>query len=259
MKRKPASRLRRSKGVTATAFIVETDRPDGTPRGATVGEAGASPQRRCIATGEVRDRARLLRFVVGPDGTIVPDIDERLPGRGLWLTPRRDIVERAVAKRVFARAARRPVSVPSDLADRLENLLTRRCVDSLGLARRAGMAVAGFDRVGEAVRHGRAALLLCARDGAAGGRRKLSGLGRDLPCAEVLTAAELGAAFGRERIVHAALGGGKLCRRLQNDLEKLAGLRTAAGGPPAPEPAASQDEFRPEAPARERGGTEAHD
>ena len=216
--------------------------------------ADASPQRRCIATGAVRDRARLLRFVVGPDGTIVPDIDGRLPGRGLWLTPRRDIVARAVAKRVFARAARRQVSVPPDLADRLEILLARRCVDLLGLARRAGLAAAGFDRVGDAVRHGRAALLLCARDGAAGGRRKLAGLGRDLPCAEVLTAAELGAAFGRERIVYAAVGGGKLCRRLRDDLEKLAGLRETAGGP-----AASEDGFMPEAPAPEKDGTEAHD
>jgi uncharacterized protein len=184
----------------------------------------------------------------------VPDIDERLPGRGLWLTPRRDIVDRAIAKRVFARAARRQVLVPSDLADRLETLLARRVVDTLGLARRAGLAVAGFDRVGDAVRHGRAALLLCAGDGAAGGRRKLAELGRGLPCADSLTASELGAAFGRDRIVHAAVGGGKLCRRLQADLEKLAGLRAAAGGS-----AASEDGFRPEAPAREKDGTEAHD
>src|SRR4051794_3494873 len=212
-------------------------------------EAASSPTRRCIATGEVRDRAGFLRFVVGPDGTIVPDIDERLPGRGLWLTPRRDIVDRAIAKRVFSRAARRQVSVPPDLADRLENLLARRVVDSLGLARRAGLAVAGFDRVGDAVRHGRAALLLCARDGAAGGRRKLAELGRDLPCADALTASELGAAFGRDRIVHAAVGGGKLCRRLFADLEKLTGLRAAAPG--ADEPAAVDDELKPEAPAQE--------
>ena len=88
-------------GVEATAFHVE-QAAAGRRRGdGAVDETAASPQRRCIATGEVRDRARLLRFVVGPDGTIVPDIDERLPGRGLWLTPRRDIVDRAVAKRVF--------------------------------------------------------------------------------------------------------------------------------------------------------------
>lgn len=171
------------------------------------------------------------------------------------MTPCRDIVDRAVAKRAFARAARRPVSVSSDLADRLENLLARRCVDSLGLARRAGLAVAGFDRVCDAVRHGRAALLLCARDGAEGGRRKLAELGRGLPCAETLTATELGAAFGRDRIVHAAVGGGKLCRRLLADLDKLAGLRVA--GPSGS--AALKDGLKPEAPAQDKDGTEAHD
>jgi predicted RNA-binding protein YlxR (DUF448 family) len=224
-------------------------------------ETAASPRRRCIATGEIHDRGRLLRFVVGPDGTVVPDIEERLPGRGLWLLPRRDIVELAVARRAFARVARRAVSVPSDLAVRLEELLARRCVDSLGLARRAGLAVAGFDRVCEAVRDGRAGLLLCARDGASGGRRKLAGLARDLPCAETMTASELGAAFGRDRIVHAAVGGGKLSRRLLADLDKLAGLRAAAPGAAAVSDArTASPTITGRQPRRERRtGTEAHD
>src|SRR5205809_5522732 len=144
--------------------------------------AEVSPaQRRCIVTGEVRDRGSLLRFVVGPDGAIVPDVAARLPGRGLWLTSRRDIVDRAVAKRLFARAARRPVVAPAGLADRIESLLARRCCDALGLARRAGLAVAGVERVSEAANRGRAALLLFALDGAEGGRRRLTGLGRDRP------------------------------------------------------------------------------
>src|SRR5439155_21342069 len=179
--------------------------------------AAGPPQRRCIVTGEVRDRGALLRFVVGPDGAIVPDVEARLPGRGLWLTPRRDIVERAVAKRIFARAARRPVVAPPELADRVESLLARRCCDAVGLARRAGLAVAGFDRVSEAVRHGRAGLLLFALDGAEAGRRKLGAVGRGLPAATALSTAELGAAFGRERIVHAAVAGGPLSRRLLLD------------------------------------------
>jgi len=215
-------------------------------------EDESGPQRRCIAIGEVRDRDALIRFVVGPDGAIVPDVEARLPGRGLWLTPRRDIVERALAKRAFARAARRPVTMPPDLAERLEALLARRCGDSLGLARRAGLAVAGFDRVGDAVRSGRAALLLFALDGADAGRRKLSASRRDLPSAAVLTAEELGAAFGRERIVHVAVGGGALCRRLLLDLSRLAGFRTGAALEQA-------TDFAPAGPAPEDGGTKAHD
>jgi uncharacterized protein len=211
-----------------------------------------SPQRRCIVTGEVRDRGALVRLVVAPDGAIVPDIAARLPGRGLWLTPRRDIVDRAVAKRVFARVARRPVAASPELADRIESLLARRCCDALGLARRAGQAVAGFERVGEAARRGRIGLLLFALDGAEGGRGKLTALGRDLPLARVLTAAELGGAFGRERIVHAAVAGGPLCRRLLVDLLRLVGLRAGAA-------VDRGMDLAPAGPALLDGGTEAYD
>jgi uncharacterized protein len=170
----------------------------------------------------------LLRFVIGPDGAIVPDVAARLPGRGLWLTPRRDMVERAVAKRLFARAARRPVTVPPGLADRIEGLLAQRCRDGLGLARRAGLAVGGFEKVRLAVRAGDTAVLFEAVDAAAGGRRKMRGLGRGLPIAIALTAAEIGAAFGRDHMVHASVGAGPLSARLLTDAGRLAGFRAGA-------------------------------
>ncbi len=177
----------------------------------------------------------------------MPDVAARLPGRGLWLTPRRDIVERAVAKRLFARAARRPVTVPAGLADRIEALLVQRCIDAIGLARRAGLAVAGFERVADAARAGRAALLLAAVDGAAGGRRKIRAMMPELAaCLGVLTAAEIGAAFGREHVVNAALGPGPLCDRLIGDAEKIAGFRAAAAveraAPPVPAEPTRQDD-----------------
>lgn len=186
------------------------------------------PQRRCIVTGETHDRARLLRFVVGPDGTIVPDVDARLPGRGLWLLPRRDIVERAVTKRLFARAARRPVVMSPELADRCEALLARRCGDALGLARRAGVAVAGYERVSEAVRRGNAALLLFALDGAEAGRRRMAAGARGVTSAAALNAEELSGVFGRERVAFVAVGPGALCSRLLTELTRLAGFRAGA-------------------------------
>lgn len=137
-------------------------------------------------------------------------------------------MERAAAKRLFARAARRLVTVPPDLADRVEALLARRCGDAVGLARRAGSAVSGFDRVGETLRRGDAAALLFALDGAEGGRRRIGALGRELPAATVMTAAELGAAFGREHAVYVSIGPGPLCTRLLADLERLAGFRAGA-------------------------------
>jgi uncharacterized protein len=181
-----------------------------------------------------------LRFVVGPGGEIVPDVAASLPGRGLWLTPRRDALERAVAKRLFARAARRPVVLSSGLADRVEFLLAQRCCDAIGLARRAGLAVAGFEKVREAVGAGKVALLLSALDGAEGGRNKIRALGSGLPFATVLTSAEMGGVFGRDHVVNVALGGGRLTRRLLADAEKIAGFRSGAVVDRGAEPAASR-------------------
>ena len=170
-----------------------------------------------------------------------------LPGRGLWLTPRREILERAVAKRLFTRAARRPLSVPEGFADRVEALLAQRCCEAIGLARRSGLAVAGFEKVCEAVRAGKAALLLSALDGAEGGRGKIRALGRSLPLATVLTAIEMGAVFGRDHVVNVALGGGRLSSRLIGDAEKLAGFRSGAIVDRGAEPAVAR-------PARHDGG-----
>lgn len=213
-------------------------------------EQETGSRRRCIVTGEIRDRARLLRFVVGPDGAIVPDVDARLPGRGLWLQPSRDIVERAVAKRLFARAARQPVVMPPELADRCEVLLVRRCCDALGLARRAGVAVAGYERVGEAARRGDAALLLFALDGAEAGRRRLTAT-QGAASATVLDADELGGVFGRERVAFVAVGPGSLCDRLSIELARLAGFRPAA--------MLHERNIATASPSRGNGGIEAHE
>src|ERR1700747_3489842 len=104
------------------------------------------PLRRCLASREVRPKAELLRFVVGPDDRLLPDPAERLPGRGLWLTPRRDIVASAAARGLFAKAAGRRVVVPAGLADEVERLLRQRCVGLFGLARRAGQLRSGFEK-----------------------------------------------------------------------------------------------------------------
>ena len=130
-------------------------------------------ERRCIYTREVAPRDGLIRFAVSPDGEVVPDLEEKLPGRGLWLTARADIVRVAVAENCFSRAARRNVSVPSDLANRLELLLDRRCLDLIALARRSGAAVAGFAKVRQALDAGDVAVLIEASDGAADGREKI--------------------------------------------------------------------------------------
>ena len=185
----------------------------------------AAPRRRCLATREERDKATLLRFVVGPSDELVPDIEGRLPGSGLWLTPRRDIVAAAAAKNLFAKAARRRAVVSPDLAERVEALLLRRCLDLLGLARGAGQAVAGFDQVRASLLARRAGVLLAAGDGAPDGRRKLRAVAHGLPVIELFSGAELGAALGRETIIHAAVAPGRIADRLLVESARLAEMR----------------------------------
>jgi predicted RNA-binding protein YlxR (DUF448 family) len=185
------------------------------------------PLRRCIATREVRPKAELLRFVVGPEGALLFDPAERLPGRGLWLTPRRDIVAAAAARGLFSKAAGRRVSVPGNLAAEVERLLRVRCLGLLGLARRAGQLRAGFEKVREDLKAGRAGLLLAARDGAADGRRKLAALAGERPVVDLFDSAELSAALGQEKVVHAAIAEGGMAQRLLREVGRLQGMQAA--------------------------------
>lgn len=188
---------------------------------------GETPNRRCIVTGEIRPKTELVRFVVGPDGALAPDISSRLPGRGLWTVARRDIVRQAVAKRLFARAARTHVTADEGLADQVERLLAARCCDMLGLACRAGQAVAGFVKVRTLVAAGGAAVLVEAADGGSDSRGKLHALAPGLPTVDALSAVELSAALGREHVVHAALMPGRLAASLVNDAARLGGFRAS--------------------------------
>ena len=201
------------------------------PEDADLPEA-EGPERRCIATGIVRPKAELIRFVVGPDGEVVPDLAERLPGRGLWVSAEREALLRAHAKGLFAKAARRTVRAPDDLVDRVEALLHKSCIDLIGMARRAGQAVAGYEKVHAWLAEGRAAVLLAASDGAADGRAKLAALAaavRPTPTLlEIFSADTLGMAFARDRMVHAAVARGGLAERLVAEAARLDGIRGRA-------------------------------
>ena len=186
------------------------------------------PLRRCVAHRERLPKEALVRLAVGPDGAIVPDIEERLPGRGLWITARRDIVDRAVTKRVLARAAGAEIAVPPDLADRIEALLTRRCLDLVGLARRAGRAVVGFEKVKAALERGDVALVLQAADGSPEQRAKLKPRSASIPVVALFSGAELAEVFGRDTAVHVAVGQGGIADRLARDCARLSGFRRTA-------------------------------
>jgi predicted RNA-binding protein YlxR (DUF448 family) len=204
------------------AYMAETaiDEPEN--------EAMVGLDRRCFVTGSVRPTAELLRFVVDPAGRIVPDVAHRLPGRGLWLTARRDIVREAVGKRLFARAAKAPVAVEAGIEDRIEALLARRCAELLGLARRAGLVRAGFVKVKIALAQGEVAVLVSATDGAADGRAKLGLAAAGTALVVCLSSGELSAALGREHAVHVAVKPGRLADLFLTEARRLAGFRAGA-------------------------------
>lgn len=202
---------------------------DVSPEADVLSEADVLPDpklRRCLVTRSALDRQQMIRFVLDPAGRVLPDVEERLPGRGMWLSAGRDVVNKAVEKRLFGRAARQSVTVLDGLADRIEALLTRRFYDGLGLARRAGHIVMGFDQVQAALAGSEVAVLLAADDGAEDGRRKLRHLAPGLPLITAGPGEDLGAALGREHLVHAALSPGKLAARALRDAERLAGFRS---------------------------------
>ena len=193
-------------------------------------EGAMERQRRCIVSGEIMSDANLIRFVAAPDGEIVPDVAGKLPGRGLWVEANRKAIGQAVEKKLFARAAKAQVKASADLADRTEKALTARMLGDLGLARRSGQLVLGFDNVLRALDAAKPpSLLVEASDGAVDGKRKLynAAHARELKPAmlESLSSEELGLALGRQNVIQAAVQPGGLATRLILDAQRLTGLR----------------------------------
>jgi predicted RNA-binding protein YlxR (DUF448 family) len=176
---------------------------------------------------------RLVRFVVGPDGTVVPDVARKLPGRGLWVEARRESVDQAARKGGFSRAAKAKVQAPADLSDQVDHLLKARVLNGLGLARRAGDLTLGFEKSAQAIEQGKVAWVVEASDGAPDGRRKLSQSARRAAALNlrsprlfgVFSGEELSLALGLGNVIHVAFLAGRGAERWTVDVERLSGFR----------------------------------
>lgn len=170
-------------------------------------------ERTCIVTREVGEPEGLLRFVVGPDMSVVPDLKRKLPGRGCWVTAERGYVDQAARKNLFARAFKARVSVPDDLGGMVDRLLAQTALGSLGLARKAGQVALGAAKVEAAVRSGKAMLVLHAQEASPDGVRKIDQArrwvvfqdGPSIPAYKLFSEAELGLALGGTNVIHAAV------------------------------------------------------
>ena len=218
---------------------VETDA--GPPR---AGKAGArDPERRCIVTMERRQQGELIRFVLSPDNQVTPDLAAKLPGRGAWVAASREAIALAVKKGAFNRAFKKPVKTAPDLADQVEQLLAKRILDQLGMVKRAGDLILGFEQVREEVRKAAPAFLIEASDGSGDQRSKVLALVRGLhtpeldetgkpagnlelpPVVGCFLASELGMALGRDRVIHACVKYGRIAHAWRGELERLSGFR----------------------------------
>jgi len=198
--------------------------------------------RRCAVTRAPRPKDELIRFVLAPDGVVVPDIKDKLPGRGVWLTAAHDTVAEALKRNVFARAFKEDAKAPQALALQVDRLLADAAVSALALANKAREAIFGNAKVEEAIAKGRVLALIHAREAAEDGCRKLDGKaqakkgGMTGAVVRVFSADELGLASGRTNVIHAALiqGGAALkvlaaASRLERYRKGSAAFRNLSG------------------------------
>jgi hypothetical protein len=231
-------------------------------------EPETGPLRRCVVTRDRLPQEQMFRFVVNPDRVLVPDLAGKLPGRGIWLSASGDVIEgrdgtRPGMKarelvRAIARAARGQVQVPPDLRVVLETALVRRIGDFLGLARRAGQAIAGFEKARDWMRSHPTGLVLQAADGSEAERARFrSAVPDTVPVLTPLTGADLGRVFGHENVVHVAIAPGRLAASIAMETGRLAGLRMRVpqAAPTTSTPTAAPTTMSHGATGRETAGT----
>jgi predicted RNA-binding protein YlxR (DUF448 family) len=187
-------------------------------------------ERMCIVTRQCRDESELIRFVRAPDGTVVPDLNRKLPGRGVWVSLSRPLVAEAVKKRLFSRGFAAEAKASPDLPDLVAKLLRKTALSYLSLAKKAGEAVTGFMKVEEMLAKGKARILVHAVEAAADGRRKLDKrAGAGVEKTSLFHLDELDLAFGRSNVIHAGLARGALAEKLLTALCRIESYEAQPG------------------------------
>ncbi len=192
--------------------------------------------RTCIVERARREKPFLLRFVLSPQNSVVPDIRGNLPGRGVWITAKKAAVAEAIKRRAFQRAFRKPVSADEELPFQVEELFKRSALERLSICNKAGLVVVGFTKVEEALNRGEIAGLLHASGAAEGGKAKLdrkfaalySEKDHNAP-KNCFTSAEISLATGSTNVIHAGLKDGGASRAFFEALDRFSGYCTGEG------------------------------
>ena len=187
--------------------------------------ANKQKQRRCISSGEVCDKSDMIRFIVGPNNEVIPDISEKLPGRGIWVKSNRSFLEKALSKKLFIKSAKYKVSVRHDLINLVEAILLKSVLALISLSRKSGIAVSGYEKVKSTLLDGSASILIQAKDGSINQKSKLRPPNGSKSYIDCLSSSELGEAFGRNYVVHASLTSGGLSKRVVHEALRLNNVR----------------------------------
>ena len=193
--------------------------------------------RMCAVTRQVRPIDELIRFVVSPQGEVVPDLKRKLPGRGMWVSASRQTVAEAARRNQFSKGFKRELRVSPALAADTEALLVRSVIEALAMIAKAGQVVSGFSKVEGAIEQRQIQALIHASDGAADGIRKLDAQIRpnagdrqessEIPVVTVLTSEQLDLALGRSNVIHAALLAGPASKTFLSRSQILVRYRMA--------------------------------
>lgn len=177
-------------------------------------------ERKCIVSGEVKEKIELLRFVE-VDGLVIPDFGKKLSGRGVYVTNSAAVLAKAVDKKMFSKAFKKKVVETEELLETVEKILKKKGLESINIARKGGVLVAGFEKVKEAIVKNKVAFLLEAKDAGEDGRKKMSGLAKNLKIFSLYETEELDKALDKVNTVHIALMKSKLADAVYNDLQRL--------------------------------------
>ncbi|MCZ2328057.1 RNA-binding protein [Bartonella sp. F02] len=190
-------------------------------------------ERTCIVTRKTASATTLIRFVIGPNNQIVPDLKENLPGRGVWVSAHKDIIQEAIKRKSFSKSFKTDVEVAPNLANIVDRILLKSALGYLSITRKAGAVVTGLTKVDAAIRSGRVILVLHAKEAKEDGKRKISQaihavqqqINQEIKTISFLTSDEMSVAFGSNPVIHAALLNMKVANGFLKTIYKLAAYR----------------------------------
>jgi uncharacterized protein len=193
-------------------------------------------ERMCIVTRAVQDEQALIRFVRSPEGHVVPDLQRKLPGRGVWVSLSRERLREAISKKLFSRGFGAETKATNELIDLVGDLLRKQALSTFSLTKKAGLAVSGNSKVEDMVGKNQAQIIIHAREAAPDGRRKIDKLAAaDVKVINIFEVDELDLAFGRSNVIHAAVGRGKLAEKLLLAVKRIEMYDAPLAGRPVTE------------------------